>query len=82
VPLSWPRRYYRPKYTPQNGGAAVKDLRSTIHWEPNLITSKAGKAQISFYAADVPGTYTVVIEGSDMRGNVGSATTVFNVVNK
>ncbi|MBC8054933.1 MAG: carboxypeptidase regulatory-like domain-containing protein [Sphingobacteriaceae bacterium] len=82
VPLSWPRRYYRPKYTPQNGGLAVKDLRSTIHWEPNLITSKAGKAQISFYATDVPGTYTVLIEGSDMRGNVGSATTVLNVVDK
>ena len=45
--------------------------RSTVHWEPNVITDKEGKASILFYTADNPGSYTVILEGSDMQGNLG-----------
>jgi hypothetical protein len=49
----------------------LPDTRSTIDWEPNVITGPNGKATLSFYAADKPATYTVVIEGSDGNGNIG-----------
>ena len=53
--------------------AAAFDQRTTIHWEPNIITDKDGKATITFYAAGQPATYTITTEGSNMNGNVGSA---------
>ena len=70
MPISWPHKFYSPKYavnTPVTG----KDRRSTIFWEPNLITDASGKADLSFYSADLPGTYSVIIEGTDMNGNFG-----------
>jgi hypothetical protein len=38
-----------------------------------VLTDKNGKARISFYTADKPGTYTLILEGSDMNGNIGSS---------
>ncbi len=72
IPYCFPRQFYRPRYT-VNTSAAIQP-RPTIHWEPNLITDKTGKATLSFYAADKPGTYTVTIEGTDMNGNFGYQT--------
>ena len=61
--------FYRPKYTTKTN--PMPDFRSTIHWEPDIVTDKEGKATVSFYAADRPGTYSVILEGSDMKGSVG-----------
>ncbi|TFF36281.1 hypothetical protein [Mucilaginibacter psychrotolerans] len=72
IPYCLPRQFYRPRYT-VNSTTPVEP-RPTIHWEPNLITDKDGKATLSFYAADKPGTYTVTIEGTDMNGNFGYQT--------
>ena len=47
------------------------DLRSTIHWEPNVITDKDGKATVSFFSADKPADYTVIMEGTDLNGSLG-----------
>ena len=66
---AYPKQFYRPKYAVKD--FTVPDLRSTIHWEPNIITNSEGKAFVSFYAADQPGSYTVIVEGSDMNGNLG-----------
>jgi len=64
------KTFYRPRYTVRDTSVLI-DLRSTIHWEPDVITDKEGKAIVSFYSADRPGTYTVILEGSDMNGNIG-----------
>lgn len=73
MPFTLPKQFYRPRYTIKNVSANPgTDLRSTIHWEPNIITDKNGKATVSFYTSDRPNDYTVVVEGSDMNGNVGS----------
>ncbi|MES2278018.1 MAG: hypothetical protein V4592_18460 [Bacteroidota bacterium] len=69
--MQLPKQFYSPRYTVKY---TQPDLRSTIHWEPNLITDAAGNAKLSFYAADKPGTYTVVIEGTDMQGHFGVRT--------
>lgn len=69
LPISRPIKFYRPRYTIKNRDVKQPDLRSTIHWEPNIVTDKTGKATVSFYAADHPGTYTVIFKGSNMQGN-------------
>jgi len=65
-----PKQFYRPRYTVKDHPVGT-DLRSTIHWEPNIITDTAGKATISFYSADKPSTYSIMIEGTDLNGSVG-----------
>jgi hypothetical protein len=72
LPFTLPKEFYRPKYTEKNNTVDLgSDLRSTIHWEPNVITDKNGKATISFFSADKPGDYTVIIEGTNMTGDLG-----------
>lgn len=70
--FSLPKEFYRPTYTHKD--TSRTDNRSTIHWEPNIITNEKGEATVSFYAADLPSTYTVVIEGSNMDGSLGTLT--------
>jgi CarboxypepD_reg-like domain len=69
--ISWPKQFYKPRYAVNDTTKHLLDLRSTIDWEPNVITDKNGDASISFYAADSPSAYTVIIEGSDGNGNIG-----------
>lgn len=66
-----PKEFYAPKYK-ANSTPDMTDIRSTIYWEPFIITDKDGKATVSFYTADNPASYSLIIEGSDMQGNVGS----------
>ncbi|WP_256011715.1 hypothetical protein [Desertivirga xinjiangensis] len=68
--FSLSKEFYRPRYTVKGGTASEPDLRSTIHWEPNIITDEQGKASVSFFAADQPGRYTIILQGSDMNGNL------------
>ncbi|QKJ31349.1 hypothetical protein HQ865_16800 [Mucilaginibacter mali] len=66
--MQMPRQFYSPKYTVKN---TLPDLRSTIHWEPNVVTDPSGNARVSFYTADKSSTYTIIVEGTDMQGHFG-----------
>ncbi|MES2653564.1 MAG: carboxypeptidase-like regulatory domain-containing protein [Bacteroidota bacterium] len=66
--------FYSPKYTVANKSDKKPDFRSTIYWHPNLLTNEKGEGNISFFAADKPGDYTVWIEGMDLQGNFGFKT--------
>jgi len=68
------RVFYSPKYTIVNRNDKTRDLRSTLYWQPNLVTNLKGEAQFSFFSADRKGTYTVWVEGSDMQGKFGVKT--------
>ncbi|MGN6398220.1 MAG: TonB-dependent receptor [Mucilaginibacter sp.] len=65
------RSFYSPRYPANETNLKKRDLRSTIYWNPELLTDKAGNALIDFYNADGPGIYRVVIEGIDSNGNLG-----------
>ena len=64
------REFYSPKY---ERGITYNhpDLRSTIYWQPELITDKDGNVSFDFYNADGTATYRVVIEGIDEKGHIG-----------
>lgn len=65
------RTFYTPKYDHANDNANLKDLRSTIYWNPELVTDKAGNASFDFYNADGTGSYRIIVEGIDEKGNLG-----------
>jgi hypothetical protein len=72
LPFTLAKQFYSPKYMVKNRStAAGTDLRSTIFWDANVTTDKEGKATVSFYSADRRSNYTVVMEGSDMNGQLG-----------
>lgn len=78
VPLTQPREFYSPRYT-SNANNILGDIRSTIYWAPFIITNKNGQAEVSFYAADRPSVYTVTLEGTNLKGQVGSNTRTINI---
>jgi hypothetical protein len=64
------REFYSPKYEhPEVTNR--KDPRSTIYWKPEIVTDKDGNASFEYYNADGTGTYRVVIEGIDDKGDIG-----------
>ncbi|OKS84664.1 carboxypeptidase-like regulatory domain-containing protein [Mucilaginibacter polytrichastri] len=64
------RQFYLPKYDVSKAQLA-SDLRTTIYWNPAVITDKLGNATLNFYNSDGRGTYKAVIEGIDKDGNIG-----------
>lgn len=65
------RVFYAPKYDDPKTNVAIADLRSTIHWVPNLVTNKEGNASFEYYNAGSKGTYRVVVEGINDEGYLG-----------
>jgi hypothetical protein len=67
------RVFYSPKYDHPKTDKEPPDARSTIYWNPNIITDKNGKASFEYFNADSKGTYRVVVEGVDVNGRIGRA---------
>jgi len=65
------RTFYAPQYDNPHTNEKIADLRSTIYWNPTIVTSLDGKASFDFFNADGKGTYKVVIEGIDIEGKLG-----------
>jgi len=62
------RQFYTPKYDHLGD---QKNINNAIFWEPELITDKSGNTSFEFFNADATGTYRIVIEGIDEKGNLG-----------
>lgn len=75
---SFAREFYSPDYASQNN-SNQPDLRTTIYWNPQVVTEANGKRSVEFYNADTKGTYRVVVEGIDAAGNLGRAVYTYEV---
>lgn len=64
------REFYSPKYQSVYNTTRT-DNRSTIYWKPEIVTDKNGNASFEFYNSGGQGSYRVVVEGIDDKGNVG-----------
>jgi len=82
APVIIPAQFYTPRYPVKNMYPGFTDLRSTIHWEPNIVTNKNGEANTFFYAADPLTTYTLILQGADLNGSVGYTTQEITITNK
>jgi hypothetical protein len=47
------------------------DMRSTLYWEPNIVTDQMGRATVSFFTADKKVNYNIQIEGMNNQGELG-----------
>jgi hypothetical protein len=72
------REFYSPAYNKANEGKGA-DLRSTIYWNPNIVTGTEGKALVSYFTADQAGTYRAVAEGIDIDGRLARQVYTFTV---
>ncbi len=72
-----PRSYYlAPHFSMPDYGdkelkkAAFKDYRSTIFWNGHVYSNPNGKANVEFYTADLPTTYTITVTGITASGDL------------
>jgi len=75
------KTFYSPKYTPENIDSDKPDYRSTLYWNPEVIT-KMGTAEINFYSSDETGKYHIFVEGISSDGKISIGTGVFDVINE
>ena len=67
-----PREFYAPKYEQLKKDDWLKpDLRTLVHWQPQLKTDSLGRASASFYNADHTGSMQVVVEAISSKGEIG-----------
>ena len=60
--------FYSPQYdSPEKQEGKTPDLRTVIHWEPD-IRFRNGRASVTFYTADAQSTYSDVAEGVSDSG--------------
>lgn len=64
------KTFYSPNYDVPVALQTI-DTRSTIYWQPDIVTGNDGKASFEYYNADTKGTYRIVVEGIDENGNIG-----------
>lgn len=63
------RRFYSPTHEEADADYFdYPDWRSTIYWEPNIRLNAGTQRALSFYTADTPGSYTVIVEGITKDG--------------
>jgi len=66
-----PVEFYSPVYsTEEEKNSSMPDYRTTILWNPNVQIDSTGVVNVSFYAADIPTMYRVVLEGVSSLGHL------------
>jgi TonB-dependent SusC/RagA subfamily outer membrane receptor len=71
------REFYSPKYT--DNADPKPDLRTTVYWNPSLLSDEKGNFKLEYFNTDEPGLYRVVIEGIDLMGNIARKTFTYQV---
>jgi hypothetical protein len=67
---SW-KQFYSPDYATFNPLHEVEDVRSTLYWQPYVLTDKENrKVRLEFYNNDVTTSYRIVIEGMNEQGKL------------
>jgi hypothetical protein len=64
------KEFYAPKYDNLQNTPIAADLRSTVYWNPRILTKTYGQSKISFYNGDQTGSYRVTVEGIDANGTL------------
>lgn len=78
--LQLEREFYSPDYgTKEMVEKRIPDFRNTLYWDPSIHTGANGKAGIQFYSSDVPGKYTIVLQGMSDKGEFVSGSSSFEV---
>lgn len=71
------REFYMPQHDATTNDKP--DLRTTVYWNPALISDAQGKFKIDYFNTDQAGLYRIVIEGIDEYGNLARKTYTYQV---
>ena len=63
--------FYSPNYENPAINLKIPDLRTTIYWNPNVVSDSTGKASVEFFNDDGTGNYKAVVEGININGTIG-----------
>lgn len=63
--------FYAPNYQSPRPEHQNSDTRITIYWNPTVKTDTNGETTLTFYAADTPSRYKIVVEGMTSTGLIG-----------
>jgi hypothetical protein len=73
------KKFYAPKYTPENEHTEKPDFRTTLFWDSE-ITLQNGNTERSFFTSDQTGKYKVIVEGISESGKIYVGSTEFEVI--
>jgi uncharacterized protein YfaS (alpha-2-macroglobulin family) len=51
---------------------AEYDVKPTLYWNPEAVTDREGKAEITFPVGLKPRRLQIRVEGTDLQGGIGS----------
>jgi TonB-dependent SusC/RagA subfamily outer membrane receptor len=71
IGLFEPKEFYVPNYEVETINYNAPDLRTTIYWNPKLITSNIKATKVDYFNADGNGNYKIILEGMDLNGHIG-----------
>jgi hypothetical protein len=65
------KQFYSPDYATFTPLHEVEDVRSTLYWQPYVLTDKANhRVKLEFYNNDVTTSYRIVMEGMNEQGKM------------
>ncbi|MEI9917602.1 MAG: hypothetical protein WDO14_02240 [Bacteroidota bacterium] len=74
------REFFAPKYeNTSDKQLRLPDHRTLLYWNPLVLTKKGETSAIEFYTSDVPGNYTILVEGISKNGEAGTSSNNFSV---
>jgi len=74
------REFYAPKHKNITKTDWNKpDLRTLIHWQPEILVNNTGKSSCAFYNADVTGVVKIIVEAISTNGAIGYQELIYNV---
>lgn len=74
------REFYAPEYAnPFKIDWDVPDLRTLLHWQPNISANSEGGTNITFFNADVTGKMMIICEGIASDGSVGYSEITYEI---
>lgn len=63
-----PRIFYSPKYDDTSAKTYLPDIRTTIHWEPNISIKDHKGVILNYFNADDPAKISITVEGITKEG--------------
>ncbi|MBO9592074.1 MAG: hypothetical protein J7599_04135 [Niabella sp.] len=65
------KQFYSPRYTSPDDKTALPDMRTTVYWNPEIITNQNGEARVSFFTSESTGNYMILVQGINLTGGLG-----------
>jgi hypothetical protein len=56
------RKFYSPSYD-SAVSSHMPDFRSTLYWNPSVLTDATGKAEVEFFTSDLEGEFVISVRG-------------------